>query len=172
MHYSLPGHGLSGKELQLIVVQTETGECDKTSEGLSVQVVQRVVTKTKPFDVLQALEGQKVSYSMNVPTTGDISACLLTISSFFRSFVQGVVSVHLKGHVGDVDQLVVCKGEQIEEAELRESSRLDLFHSVAVDHELLQRGQSVKGLLDSQNTKEDKMFTLSHRKHNLKVMMG
>lgn len=54
----MPGHGLSGEELQLVVVQTETVECDQTSKGLSVQIVQRVVTKTEPFDVLQALEGQ------------------------------------------------------------------------------------------------------------------
>lgn len=63
--------------------------------------------------------------------------------AIFQELCAGV-SVHLKGHVGDVDQLVVCKGEQVEEAELRESSRLDLFHSVAVDHELLQRGQAIK----------------------------
>lgn len=61
MPSSLPGHGLSGEELQLVVVQTETGEREQTGEGLSVQVVQRVVTKTKPFDVLQALEGEEVS---------------------------------------------------------------------------------------------------------------
>lgn len=58
--------------------------------------------------------------------------------------------MHLKGHVRDVDQLIVRKREQVEEAQLRERSRLDLLHSVAVDHQLLQRGQSVKGLLDSQ----------------------
>lgn len=58
MSSGLPGHGLRGEELQLIVVQTETGECEQTSEGLSVQVVQRVVTKTKPFNVLQALKGE------------------------------------------------------------------------------------------------------------------
>lgn len=68
------------------------------------------------------------------------------------------MSVHLEGQVRDVDQLVVSQGEQVEEAELGESSRLDLFHSVTVDHELLQRGQSVKGLLGSQNTRQDKMF--------------
>ena len=49
---SVPGHGLTGEELQLIVVQTETCEREQTSEGLGVQVVQRVVTETKPFDVL------------------------------------------------------------------------------------------------------------------------
>lgn len=56
---SPPSHGLSGKELQLVVVQAETSEREQTSEGLSVQVVQRVVTKTKPFDVLQALEEKR-----------------------------------------------------------------------------------------------------------------
>lgn len=56
MPFSLPGHGVSGEELQLVVVQTETGECEKTSEGFGVQVIQRVVAKTKPFDVLQTLE--------------------------------------------------------------------------------------------------------------------
>lgn len=69
MPFCLPGHGVSGEELQLVVVQTETSECEKTSEGFGVQVIQRVVTKTKPFDVLQTLEGQEVSYSMSVKTT-------------------------------------------------------------------------------------------------------
>lgn len=55
-----------------------------------------------------------------------------------------MVFCYLEGHVGDVDQLVVCKGEQVEEAELRESSGLDLFHAITVDHELLQRGQAVE----------------------------
>lgn len=60
----------------------------------------------------------------------------------FKPFVHSGagVSLHLKGHVGDVDQLVVCQGEQVEEAKLGEGSGLDLFHSVTVDHELLQRG--------------------------------
>lgn len=57
VNYVLPGHGLSGEELQLVVVQTEMGECEETSEGLCVQVVQRVVTETKPLDVLQTLRG-------------------------------------------------------------------------------------------------------------------
>lgn len=47
-------------------------------------------------------------------------------------------SLYLEGHVGDVDQLIVCDGKQVEEAQLRESSGLDLFHTVTVDHELLQ----------------------------------
>ena len=55
---------------------------------------------------------------------------------------------YLKGHVGDVDQLVVCEGEQVEEAELRERPGLDLFHTITIEHELLQRGQSIEGLLD------------------------
>ena len=59
---------------------------------------------------------------------------------------------YLEGHVGDVHQLVVCEGEQVEEAELRESSGLNLLHPVTVDQELLQRGQAVKRLLDSQGT--------------------
>lgn len=60
--------------------------------------------------------------------------------------------MHLKGQVGDVDELVVCQGEKVEEAKLRESSRLDLFHSVSVDQELLQGGESVERLLHSENT--------------------
>ena len=47
--------------------------------------------------------------------------------------------LHLEGHVGDVHQLIVRKGEQVEESQLRESSRLDLLHAVTVDHKLLQR---------------------------------
>ena len=69
---SLPGHGLTGEELQLVVVQTETGQREQTGEGLRVQVVQSVVTETKPFDVLQTLEGEDDELVMNVPTAGDI----------------------------------------------------------------------------------------------------
>lgn len=61
MPCSPPGHGLCREKLQLIVVQTETGKCEQTSECFSVQVVERVVTQTKPFDVLQALEGEEVT---------------------------------------------------------------------------------------------------------------
>lgn len=67
MPLSLPGHGFSGEELQLVVVQTEAGERDETGKGLRVQVVQIVVTETEPFDVLQALKTQKVSLSMDFP---------------------------------------------------------------------------------------------------------
>lgn len=127
------------------MVQTETAECDKTSEGLGVQIVQRVVTKTEPFDVLQALEGQDCFLFNQCSNNRRHFFMSLNTSVHFAIFQElAGVSVHLKGHVGDVDQLVVCKGEQVEEAELRESSRLDLFHSVTVDHELLQRGQSIK----------------------------
>lgn len=52
----LPGHGLCGEELQCVVVQTEPGESEETSKGLNIEIVQRVVTKTEPFDVLQALQ--------------------------------------------------------------------------------------------------------------------
>lgn len=38
------------------MVQTEAGERDEASKGFSVQVVQTVVTQTKPLDVLQALD--------------------------------------------------------------------------------------------------------------------
>lgn len=48
------------------------------------------------------------------------------------------VYVYLEGHVGNVDQLVVCEGEQVEKTQLGESSRLNFFHAVTVDHELLQ----------------------------------
>lgn len=98
MPVSLPGHGFSGEELQLVVVQTEAGERDEAGKGLRVQVVQIVVTETKPFDVLQALKTQKVSLSMDFQKKiGDISVR------------QMAVTVYLKGHVGDVDQLVVCE---------------------------------------------------------------
>ena len=52
--------------------------------------------------------------------------------------------VYLEGHVGDVDQLVVCDREKVEEAQLRERPRLDLVHTVAVNNKLLQRGQAIK----------------------------
>lgn len=44
----------------------------------------------------------------------------------------------LEGHVGDVHEPVVCKGEQVEGAYLREGPRLDLLHAIVVDQELLQ----------------------------------
>lgn len=52
----LPVQGLSGEELQLIVVQTEAPEGEQSSERLRGQVVQGVMAKTKPLDVVQALE--------------------------------------------------------------------------------------------------------------------
>lgn len=37
--HSQPGHGFSGEELQLVMVQTEAGECDEPGKGFGVQVV-------------------------------------------------------------------------------------------------------------------------------------
>ena len=68
------------------------------------------------------------------------------------------VLCYLEGHVGNVDQLVVCEREQVEEAQLGESSGLDLFHAITVDHELLQRGQAIEGLLDSTKKTKTKRF--------------
>lgn len=51
-----PGHGLSGEELQFIVVQTEAAEGEQASERLGRQVVQGVVAQTKPLDVVETLE--------------------------------------------------------------------------------------------------------------------
>ena len=64
-----------------------------------------------------------------------------------RACERACVRVYLEGHVGDVHQLVVCEGQQVEEAQLREGSWLDLLHAVPVDHQLLQRGEAVEGLL-------------------------
>lgn len=41
------------------------------------------------------------------------------------------------------------EGQHVEEAELCEGSRLDLFHAVVVQMQLLQGGEPVKGLLQS-----------------------
>ena len=54
----------------------------------------------------------------------------------------------LEGHVGDVDQLVVCEGEQVKESQLGKGSWLNLLHTVTVDQELLQRSEAVEGLLE------------------------
>lgn len=59
----MPGHGLRWEELQFVVVQTETGEREETSKGLGVEIVQGVMAKTEPFDVLQALQEQEASRS-------------------------------------------------------------------------------------------------------------
>lgn len=47
-----PHHRLRGEELQLIVIQTEAAEGEETSERLGRQVVEGVVAKTKPLDVV------------------------------------------------------------------------------------------------------------------------
>lgn len=108
----LPGHGLRGEELQLVVVHAEAGQGEEAGEGFGRQVVEGVVGKAQPLDVLKALEG----------------------------------------HVGDVDQLVVGQGQQVEEAQLGEGPRLDLLHPVVVDEQLLQGSQSVKRLLSNRGT--------------------
>lgn len=51
-----PVHGLSGEELQLIVVQAEATEGEESSERVRGQVVQGVMAKTNPLDVVQALQ--------------------------------------------------------------------------------------------------------------------
>lgn len=47
---------MGGEELQLVVVQAEAAECEQSSERLVGQIVEGVVAKTKPLDVVQALE--------------------------------------------------------------------------------------------------------------------
>lgn len=51
-----PAHRLSGKELQLVVIEAEAVEGEEPSKSLRGQVVQGVVAKTKPLYVVQALE--------------------------------------------------------------------------------------------------------------------
>lgn len=51
-----PAHGLSGEELQLVVVQAETAEREESSKRLVGQIVEGVVAETKPLYVVQALE--------------------------------------------------------------------------------------------------------------------
>lgn len=66
-----PGHGLSGEELQLVVIQTETTESEQTSKRLGGQVVQRVVAQTKPLDVVQALEDESHHCRVNTSKYND-----------------------------------------------------------------------------------------------------
>lgn len=47
---------MGGEELQLVVVQAETAECEQTRECLVGQIVKGVVAKAKPLYVVQALE--------------------------------------------------------------------------------------------------------------------
>lgn len=47
---------MGGEELQLVAVQAETAECEQSSKRLVGQIVEGVVAKTKPLDVVQALE--------------------------------------------------------------------------------------------------------------------
>lgn len=69
LHIVLPGHGLSGEELQLIVVQAEAVEGEQASERLRCQVVQGVMAETKPLDVLQALEEKSDCCRIVLPNT-------------------------------------------------------------------------------------------------------
>lgn len=62
---------------------------------------------------------------------------------------------HLEGHVGDVNQLVVGEGQHVEEAELCESSRLDLLYTVMLQVQLLQRGEAIEGLLQQSGQKKE-----------------
>lgn len=68
-----PVHGLSGKELQLIVVQAEAIESEESSERLGGQVVQGVIAETEPLDVIQALE--KESYRCEIILLNIIIHC-------------------------------------------------------------------------------------------------
>lgn len=56
-------------------------------------------------------------------------------------------SGYLKGHVGNVHELVTGESQHVEEAQLREGSRLDLLHAVVIQVQLLQGGQPIEGLL-------------------------
>ena len=98
------------------MVEAEACESKEAGEGFSSQVVERVVAKTQPFNVLQALEG----------------------------------------HVGDVDQLVVCEGEHVEEAQLSEGPKSDLLNTVVFQLQLLQGGEAVKGLLVMEGGRNDR----------------
>lgn len=72
------------------------------------------------------------------------------ISTLFKGRTLWVRCVqYLEGHVGDVNQLVVAEVQHVEEAELCEGSRLNLFHTVVVQMQLLQGGEPVKGFLRS-----------------------
>lgn len=50
-----PVHRLSGKELQLVVIQAEALEGEEPSEGFRGQVVEGVVAKTKPLYIVETL---------------------------------------------------------------------------------------------------------------------
>lgn len=60
---------------------------------------------------------------------------------------------HLKGHVGDVNQVVVGEAQHVEEAELCEGSGLDLLDTITIQVQLLQGGEAIKGLLQCVNIK-------------------
>lgn len=54
--FASPAHGLRGEELQLVVVQADTAECEQSGKRLVGQIVEGVVAKTKPLYIVQALE--------------------------------------------------------------------------------------------------------------------
>lgn len=98
----LPGHGLCGEELQLVVVQTEAGEGEEAGQGLALQVVQGVVAETEPFHVLQALQEEEASGSTRASTAGGRSQAAAPER-------PRAPAAHLEGQVGDVDKLIVCE---------------------------------------------------------------
>lgn len=68
-------------------------------------------------------------------------------AGLFQIYLSLLVFEYLKGHVWDVNQLVVGESQHIQEAQLCESPRLDLLDTIIVQMQLLQGGEAVKGFL-------------------------
>ncbi len=79
-----PVHGLSGEELQLIVVQAEAAEGEESSERIRRQVVQGVMAKTNPLDVVQALEEELDRCGIILP---NIIMCTVYVCSSFLHLI-------------------------------------------------------------------------------------
>lgn len=54
-HIIPPAHCLSGKELQLIVIEAEAVEGEEPSECFWGQVVEGIIAEAKPLYIVQAL---------------------------------------------------------------------------------------------------------------------
>lgn len=114
------------------MIQVQAAEGEQPSKRLRCQVVQRVMAKPKPLDVLQPLEEEEESDYSGITFTN--------MSSHFGKLIKVFThnSEYLEGHVGDVNQLVVGEGQHVEEAQLCEGSRLDLLNTIMVQMQLFQ----------------------------------
>lgn len=95
--FASPAHGLGGEELQLVVVQAETAECEQSGKRLVGQIVEGVVAKTKPLYIVQALEDALYTQRTTIHMVKRYKCQHNINRTFSRSLKE-----YLEGQVGDV----------------------------------------------------------------------